>query len=381
MKVKSAKNRSILIYAESESNADQLYFGEVFVPDPFISFSRKSEKYAVVSALEYTRVREESDFDEVLALEEWMGRARKQFRREQCGVAEIIRLLAKEFEISSFYIAEDFPAGLAFKLRSAGVRLIVSEGPLFPEREIKSDLEANAIRKGNQASASGIRVAERMLRQSVVKNGRIYLSGRLLTSERLQEAIEIACIEKGSVASGTIVAGGDQGCDPHCRGSGPLRPNELIIIDVFPRVKNSGYYGDMTRTFLKGRPSDRQRELVSCVREAQTLALKSLKPGIAGSKVHSLVQNHFERSGFKTGKKDGVNEGFFHGTGHGLGLEIHELPRAGRQSGKLRSGTVVTIEPGLYYRGLGGCRIEDVVRLRTGGSELLSKYHYRWVIR
>tara|TARA_B100001123_G_scaffold438181_1_gene572425 strand:+ start:28157 stop:29302 length:1146 start_codon:yes stop_codon:yes gene_type:complete len=381
MKVKSAKDRSILIYAESDSNADQLYFGGVFVPDPFISFSRNSEKYAVVSALEYARVREESDFDEVLALEEWMTRARKQFRREQCGVAEIIRLLAREFGISSFHIAEDFPAGLAFRLRSAGMRLIVSEGPLFPEREIKSDLEASAIRKGNQASASGIRVAERMLRQSVVKNGRIYSSGRLLTSERLQEAIEIACIEKGAVASGTIVAGGDQGCDPHCRGSGPLWPNELIIIDVFPRVKNSGYYGDMTRTFLKGRPSDRQRELVSCVKEAQTLALKSLKPGIAGSKVHSLVQNHFERKGFNTGKKGGVNEGFFHGTGHGLGLEVHELPRAGRQGEKLRTGSVVTIEPGLYYRGLGGCRIEDVARLRTGGSELLSKYHYRWVIR
>ena len=381
MKVKGAKDRSILIYAESDSNADQLYFGGVFVPDPFISFSRKSEKYAIVSALEYARVRKESNFDEVLALEEWMTRARKHFRREECGVAEIIRLVAREFGISTFHIAEDFPAGLAFRLRSSGMRLIVSEGPLFPEREIKSDLEASAIRKGNQASASGIRVAERMLRQSVVKNGRIYLSGRLLTSERLQEAIEIACIEKGAVASGTIVAGGDQGCGPHCRGSGPLRPNELIIIDVFPRVKNSGYYGDMTRTFLKGRATDRQRELVSCVKEAQTLALKSLKPGIAGSKIHSLVQNHFERKGFKTGKKGGVNEGFFHGTGHGLGLEIHELPQAGRQGGKLRTGTVVTIEPGLYYRGLGGCRIEDVVRLRTEGSELLSKYHYRWVIR
>ena len=151
-----------------------------------------------------------------------------------------------------FQIPEDFPAGLAFKLRSAGMKLTVSDGPLFPAREIKSDVEASAIRKGNQAAASGIRAAEKMLRQSVVKNGRLYLDGRLLTSERVQEAIEIACIEKGAVAAGTIVAGGDQGCDPHCRGSGTLRPNELVIVDVFPRVKSSGYHGDMTRTLLKG---------------------------------------------------------------------------------------------------------------------------------
>ena len=381
MKVMSAKDRSILIYAESESNADQLYFGGVFVPDPFISFSWKSEKYAVVNALEYTRVKKESCFDEVLALEEWTARARKRFRREQCGTADVIRLLAREFGISSFQIPEDFPAGLAFKLRSAGMKLTVSDGPLFPGREIKSDVEASAIRKGNQAAASGIRAAEKMLRQSVVKNGRLYLDGRLLTSERVQEAIEIACIEKGAVAAGTIVAGGDQGCDPHCRGSGTLRPNELVIVDVFPRVKSSGYHGDMTRTFLKGRASDRQRELVRCVKEAQDVALKSVKPDIAGSQVHSLVEKHFERKGFKTGKAGGINEGFFHGTGHGLGLEIHEAPRASRQGGKLRSGTVVTIEPGLYYRGLGGCRIEDVVRLQRGGSELLSKYHYRWEIK
>ncbi len=377
----NARERSILIYADSESNADQLYFGGVFVPDPFISFSRRAEKFAVVSALEYARVTRESSFDVVLSLEEWIARARKRYRREQCGEAEVIRLLAREFGISTFQIPENFPVGLAFKLRSTGAKLIVSDGPLFPGREVKSDVEASAIRKGNQAAASGIRAAEEMLRRSGAKNGRLFFEGRLLTSERMQQAIEIACIEKGAVAAGTIVAGGDQGCDPHCRGSGPLRPNELVIVDVFPRVKNSGYHGDMTRTFLKGRASDRQRKLVRCVKEAQRIALEAVKPGVTGARVHSLVERHFEGKGFRTSKVEGINEGFFHGTGHGLGLEIHEAPRAGRQGPRLRSGTVVTIEPGLYYPGLGGCRIEDVVRLRRGGNQLLSKYHYRWEIK
>ena len=372
---------SPLLYADSEHNADQLYFGRIFVPDPFISFGVGRKRYAVVSSLEFSRVAGQSAFDHVLHLDEWRGRARKRFRNAGSETGRVIRLLASEFGIKRFVVPDDFPARLALELLKARVPLSVSNGPIFQKRQIKSDAEARAIREGNAAAAAGFRAAEKMLRAAVVKKGKLHLRGRALTSEKVREVIQIACLQAGAVASCPIVAGGDQACDPHCSGSGVLRAGQLIIIDIFPRVSSTGYFGDMTRTFLKGRANEKQKRLVSAVREAQTGALEAIKAGVGCAKVHKRVEEIFAKRGYVTGKSNGVYEGFIHGTGHGLGLQIHESPRLGPTAGRLKTGMVVTVEPGLYYRGLGGCRIEDVARVVSGGYELLSKYHYRWQIK
>ena len=94
----------------------------------------------------------------------------------------------------------------------------------------------------------------------------------------------------------------------------------------------------------------------------------------------SRLRSKIER-GFETRRDEKGAVGFFHGTGHGLGLEVHEAPRVSVVSHKLKENTVVTVEPGLYYPGVGGCRFEDVVAVRKDGFELLSDYHYRWQIR
>lgn len=372
---------SPLLYADSEHNADQLYFGRIFVPDPFISFGVGRKRYAVVSSLEFSRVAGQSAFDHVLHLDEWRGRARKRFRNAGSETGRVIRLLASEFGIKRFVVPDDFPARLALELLKARVPLSVSNGPIFQKRQIKSDAEARAIREGNAAAAAGFRAAEKMLRAAVVKKGKLHLRGRALTSEKVREVIQIACLQAGAVASCPIVAGGDQACDPHCSGSGVLRAGELMIIDIFPRVSSTGYFGDMTRTFLKGRPTEEQKRLVAAVREAQTGALEAIKAGVGCAKVHKRVEEIFAKRGYVTGKSNGIDEGFIHTTGHGLGLQIHESPRLGPTAGRLKTGMVVTVEPGLYYRGLGGCRIEDVARVVSGGYELLSKYHYRWQIK
>ena len=371
---------SPLIYADSESNADQLYFGKVFVPDPFLSFGVGKKKYAVINALEYTRIKKESVFDEVLSFEEWQKKARKIYRKKKAGLIEIVRLVASEYKIHSFLIAPDFPAGLALQLKKAKININIAEGAFFTERIIKNDEEAKAIKEGNAASAAGIRAAESILRRSFIKNGKIFYQKRFLTSERLREEIEIACLKKGAVASHTIAAGGDQACDPHCMGYGILRANEMIIIDVFPRVTRTGYFGDMTRTFVKGRANENQRSLIAIVKKAHDEVLDVIKGGIEGAKVHRQVEVLFEKNGFLTRKNGDVNEGFFHGTGHGVGLEIHEEPRLSSHGSKLKCGMVVTVEPGLYYPGLGGCRIEDMVRVQRNNVEMLSKCHYRWEI-
>ena len=221
-----------------------------------------------------------------------------------------------------------------------------------------------------------------MLRASRIRRGRRHYAGAPLTSERLKVAIEIACLEAGAVSNSTIAAGGDQACDPHNRGSGPLRAHELIIVDIFPRVTATGYFGDMTRTFLRGRANEAQRSLVAAVRAAQLTALRTIRAGVTGQAVHNEVVEAFTARGYETKATRRGSVGFFHGTGHGLGLAVHEPPRVSATADyPLKLGTVVTVEPGLYYPGLGACRIEDVVQVGASSPRLLSKFHYEWELR
>ena len=139
-----------LLYADTERSADALYFGRVDVPDPFIAFGLRGRKYAVVSSLEFGRVRKESDFDTVLPLEKWIARARARWPRRKAGPAEVIRLLAGELKQTRFTVGEDFPAGTYAKLRQLVLDVVVAEGPLFPAREIKTRAEIAALREGNR---------------------------------------------------------------------------------------------------------------------------------------------------------------------------------------------------------------------------------------
>jgi len=137
----------------------------------------------------------------------------------------------------------------------------------------------------------------------------------------------------------------------------------------------------MTRTYLKGTASEAQKKLYSTVFEAQQHALMEHRSGKSSRLIYRSVVERFEKAGFPTRVENGVPVGFFHGLGHGLGLAVHEPPRVNAFGSRLRAGQVITVEPGLYYPGLGGARVEDVVRVTRGEPELLSKHSYRWHIR
>ncbi len=382
MAAKSSSQPPPLLYAATEHSPDALYFGRVGVPDAFVAFGLNGKKYAVVSALEFGRVKKTSDFDVVLPLEPYTQRARELWPLRRVSGAEVIFLVAKDFKQTRFTVSEDFPAGVYERLYELGLDLVVADGALFPQRELKTAAEAAAIREGNRLSALGFAAAEKILRASKISGRKLLHRGQPVTSESIKFAIEVAILEAGGVSSNTIVAGGDQACDPHDRGSGPLRPNELIVIDIFPRVTATGYHGDMTRTFLRGRASDAQRALVDAVRAAQLAALKSIRAGVNGRDVHGKCLEVFAARGYETKRTPKGSVGFFHGTGHGLGLAVHEPPRlSGAVDYILPKDSVVTVEPGLYYPGLGGCRIEDVVQVTTGKPKMLSSYSYDWELR
>jgi Xaa-Pro aminopeptidase len=250
-------------------------------------------------------------------------------------------------------------------------------GTFFPEREIKSAAEVKKISAALMMAEVGLAEGIQAIKSSkVARKRRLIYHGNPLTAEKLRAIIDTAIVQAGGVARNTIVAGGRQACDPHERGHGLLRANEPIVLDVFPRSQRTGYFGDITRTVVKGRASEAVRKIYHVIERGQEIAFEKMRHGTAGRDVHICVQEFFEKEGYKTTRTNGRMKGFFHGTGHGVGLEIHEAPRIGTTSRDiLRAGHVVTVEPGLYYWDLGGgVRLEDMALITGNGPRNLTKF-------
>jgi Xaa-Pro aminopeptidase len=291
------------------------------------------------------------------------------------SVAAVISLLFKERRLRRIFVPANFPYGLARELRSYKIKVRVKKDGIFPQREFKRADEVKKISAALMMAEVGLAEGIQALKTAKAgKDGKLTYHGAPLTSEKLRAVIDTAIIQAGGLASHTIVAGGRQACDPHEQGHGVLRARQPIILDVFPRSQKTGYFGDITRTVVKGRASDEIRKLYETVAHGQEIAFQKMCCKARASDIHRAVQKYFDSEGFKTGKKNGRMQGFFHGTGHGLGMEIHEAPRISLTSSDvLEPGHVVTVEPGLYYPQIGGVRLEDVVAITAQGTKNLTK--------
>jgi Xaa-Pro aminopeptidase len=357
---------NLLIVADSEHDANMLYAVGMFVPDPFIYLRTRGRSYVVLSDLEIDRARRQAPHCHVVSLSRYQRRLRRQGVKRP-GMAEVIALVLRERSVRRVEVPDDFPCGLASELQHRRIRVRPRRGSFFPQREQKSAAEVKKISAALMMAEVGMAEAIQVLRAAKInRKGQLMYREVPLTSEKLRSVIDTAIIQASGLASHTIVAGGRQGCDPHESGYGPLRAHQPIILDIFPRSQKTGYFGDITRTVVRGRASEAVRQLYDTVLQGQALGLDRIRPGVRTFEVHQAVQEFFQREGYKTGKHQGRMQGFFHGTGHGLGLEIHEAPRLGPNSeGVLKVGQVVTVEPGLYYPEIGGVRLEDVA-LVTG---------------
>lgn len=163
----------------------------------------------------------------------------------------------------------------------------------------------------------------------------------------------------------TIAASGPRAALPHAGTTErAIGAGEWLLLDFGARW--DGYCADITRTYIVGgRADDRQRLTYELVREAQHRAVSSVRAGMTGADADALARSVIEARGF--------GDAFGHSLGHGLGLDVHEDPRLGTGADTpLPAGAVVTIEPGLYFPGWGGVRIEDDVHLTPSGGERLS---------
>jgi Xaa-Pro aminopeptidase len=373
-----------------ECGANWRYAVGEHISDPALWYqSVKGVTHAVVNELEYGHLTGHVTVDKLHSF----GTLRAKLKGVPLSLPNMLQALVAMEKTSPAIIEvpRDFPAGLYQTLRDAGLPLQPSKDDLFfPARAIKTAAEIKKLRTAQALNEAVIQHGINLIAMAdVAKDGKLFWQGKPLTSEIMQTEMNARAAKLGalSFSGGPIVAGGKQGATPHNRGSGGLRAGQFIVIDSFPHHRN-GYWGDCTRTVLKGTPTDWHKQVYYTVLEAQTLALKLIKPGVDGRDIQAAVQSFFVQAGFKTGTdKQSRPFGFFHGTGHGVGLELHDPgPRTiSGVSCLLKAGMVTSVEPGLYYPGkgkqAGGCRIEDVVVITASGYKNLTKLDKkRWII-
>ncbi|HEY7164056.1 MAG TPA: Xaa-Pro peptidase family protein [Candidatus Binatia bacterium] len=364
-------HQAILLVAASEGDANMLYAAGFFVPDPFVFFEHKKTKYLVMSDLEIDRAKKQAHADKVLSLSEYQRKLRD--RGKNPTLVDILDLLFRERGVRSLVVPANFSVLIADQLRAKGYSVQIKRDPFFSERELKNSQEVRHITESLRIATLGLEAGIRALKRTKTKrDGYLYLDGARLTSETLKRFVNTTIMAQGWIPSHTIISSGNQCVDPHHEGSGPIRANTSIIFDIFPRSQKTGYFGDLSRTVVRGRAAERLKEMYATVQAGQQIGYDMIRDGVNGREVHEKILELFASRGFPTGRIAGRMQGFFHGTGHGLGLDIHEAPRIAPIDATLRSGHVVTVEPGLYYLGIGGVRLEDVVLVTGRGNRNLT---------
>ncbi|CQR50196.1 M24 family metallopeptidase [Haloferax massiliensis] len=364
-------------------DSNQLYLSGFDAPDPYVTLYTPEGIHLLVSTLEFGRAKKESRADTVSRLSDYDYRDKHAEHGAVVGKAKTVAAFLADHEVDSLAVPADFPLGTADGLRDEGVAVEAETDDVLTNiRAVKTDEEVEHVHAAQDANEAAMRAAEGLIRDAdVADDGTLTHEGDPLTSERVREEIEVTLLRHGCALDETIVACGADAADPHDRGSGPLRADEPVIIDIFPRDKETKYNGDMTRTFVKGEPSPEIREWFDLTEEAFEAALDAVEPGATGADVHDAVCDVYEAAGENTLRADPSAEtGFIHSTGHGVGLDVHELPSLSPSGEELRPGHVITIEPGLYDPDVGGVRIEDLVVVTEDGYENLTEYPVELVV-
>jgi len=252
--------------------------------------------------------------------------------------------------------ANDIPFSIYRKLVAAGgeVELMPTEELVESLRAIKDEMELTSITKAvEMTDAVFDEVAPN------IQPG--------MTEKEVAWEIEKSLRERGSesVPFDLIVASGSNSALPHARPTDrALLPGESVVIDIGARCE--GYSSDLSRTIFLGDEDKTFARIYDVVLGAQLTAIATIEAGMSGEQADALARTVIEQGGY--------GEAFGHGLGHGIGLVPHELPRLGRGSSTVLSdGMVFTIEPGIYVKGWGGIRIEDVVVLEKGKARVLSQ--------
>ncbi|MDX1565905.1 MAG: M24 family metallopeptidase [Phycisphaeraceae bacterium] len=270
------------------------------------------------------------------------------------------------------------PMVFAHCLQEAGIGLSCDLELGVLERRTKDEQEIQWLREAQAATESAVELACATIASAEADSeGRLMHRGEVLTSESVRQLIDIHLLKAGLNNPTAIVACADHAADCHEYGSGPLRTSQTVIVDIFPRHRESRYNGDCTRTVVHGEISPEITTLHEAVVAAKAAAIAATRAGVSGEQVHDATLASLRQKGFDGGRPGDQKQRavMYHGTGHGVGLDVHEPPLLHPGGETLVAGDVVTIEPGLYHEGVGGVRVEDMVVVTETGIENLNRLH------
>ncbi len=348
-----------VIYASSR-DADMRYLTHFTSSDPYVFFKKPGETgVIIVSQMELGRASREATASVIT--------------RTQAGLPDILRKEKDPYRATAKMIAglagkkilvpPNFPIALANAL-SEHCTVLVDNGSVQSMRAKKSKAEILLMKDVQNVTEKAMGLAISLIKSASIKKGILYIDKKPLTAEFVKFSMHSLLLQHGCNAVDTIVSCGEDTSIPHITGSGPLKSDEPIVIDLFPVKEVSGYYADMTRTVVRGKPSTEILEMYDTLREAKQIGISLVKRGASGADIHLTVVDFFKDRGYESNTR-----GFVHNLGHGVGLQVHELPTVGPAGKDLESGNVITIEPGLYYPGIGGVRLEDIGVVTAKGFE------------
>lgn len=260
-------------------------------------------------------------------------------------------------------VTDSMPALHLLPLTTAlGVLPVLATDVLRELRMVKEQAEIDALRRAGAAiDRVHVRVPE------------FLVPGRT-EAEVAADITEAIVAEGHSEVAFVIVGSGPHGADPHHRFSDrQLQIGDIVVVDIGGTVE-PGYHSDCTRTYSIGEPEPAVVQQYSILQRAQRVAVEAVRPGVTAAQVDAAARDVLAAAG--------LCEYFVHRTGHGIGLCVHEEPYivAGNDL-PLRAGMAFSVEPGIYFPGQWGARIEDIVVVTEGGAlSLNSRPHELTVV-
>jgi Xaa-Pro aminopeptidase len=361
-------------------NSDIYYATRFLASDDFVYLQTEAGEILFISDMEKGRAEIESRVSTIKTIQDFGYREKvKEKKDASIAYAACISELLLGEGVKKISVPYDFPTFYSDFLKGAGFSVVPMKSPFRKMRSLKREQEIEAIRFSQMAGEKAMKAAIALIRGAEERDGILYHEDQVLTGEKVNSVIDHTLLDFGCEAEETIVSCGKDTANPHGTTSGPLTANAPVILDIFPRSKKKRYLADMTRTVLYGEASEELKEMYKAVFTTQEKALEMVKPGVSSSEIHNAVCDLFEKLGYDT-YRNGSKAGFTHSTGHGVGLDIHELPSVGESGALLEAGNVITIEPGLYYPGIGGIRLEDMVLVTEDGCENLTQLEKKFVL-
>ena len=342
-------------------------------PSAYIELSN-GQRLLIIRDIEMQRAKQSAHVDQVFSNADFIPEGGLSGDRE-VATAQAVAQCLKEHDVSRVISDRTLPLVYHHMMKEQGIVVECDLDLGVIERRSKDDSELDHLRHAQGITEEVMRYAcELIFDADVDSDGQLVFEGVPLTSEKMISLIDIAFLERGATTPhGSIVAGGKIGSDCHHRGTGILRASEPIIIDLFPLIRSSGYHGDCTRTVVHGEIPQEVAKMHAAVLEAKSAAEAATKAGATGEDVHRAAIGVIGAHGYSHGLPQPNDPDTLctmaHGTGHGIGLDVHEPPLLDFKGPQLVVGDVITIEPGLYCKAIGGLRIEDMVAVTQSGCE------------